>query len=89
MKFEYDSRKSLANKSKHGITLEQAKELWFSPCVEIEARTDGEPRSMIIGKIKGKFYSCIFTMRGDTIRLISARRSRKSEENIYHECLKT
>lgn len=85
MKFTYDKKKSIANKAKHGISLEEAKELWFVPSVELEARTVDEPRFMIIGRMNKKFYSCIYTMRGDTIRLISARRSRKSEEEIYHE----
>lgn len=41
-----------SNKSKHGISLEEAKKLWFVPAIEIQARTVGEQRFMIIGKIK-------------------------------------
>lgn len=89
MKFVYDKNKSTTNKTKHGISLEEAKELWFVPSVEVEARTTDEPRFMLIGRINGKFYSCIYTLRDDGIRLISARRSRKSEEEIYHEIIKT
>jgi len=89
MKFEYDHEKSLANHAKHGISLEEAKLLWSVPVVEIEARTVDESRFMVIGKIKGKFYSCVFTKRADVIRLISARRSRKSEEKVYYDCVKT
>jgi uncharacterized protein len=89
MKFEYDQKKAKTNKSKHGISLEEARELWFVPSVELKARTVDEPRFMIIGKINGKFYSCIYTMRGEVIRLISARRSRKAEEEIYYEHIKT
>lgn len=85
MKFEYDPKKSIVNRSKHGISLEEAKELWLVPSIEVKARTMDEPRFMIIGKIRGKFYSCIYTMRNNVIRLISARRSRASEESIYHE----
>ena len=86
MKFDYDPRKSVANKKKHGISLEEAKELWSVLSVEVKAKTVDEPRVMMIGQIKNKFYSCIYTVRGDVIRLISARRSRKSEEEIYHDC---
>lgn len=89
MKFAYDKKKSATNKSKHGISLEEAKELWFVPSVELEAKTIDEPRFMLIGKINGKFYSCIYTIREKVIRLISARRSRKAEEKIYHENIKT
>ena len=89
MKFAYDKNKSATNKAKHGISLEEAKELWLVPSVEVEATTIDEPRFMLIGRINGKFYSCIYTLRDDAIRLISARRSRKTEEEIYHEIIKT
>ena len=85
MKFEYDKNKSLKNKLKHGISLEEAKQLWYAPSVEIMAKTIDEPRFMLIGQINKKFYSCIFTNRDEAIRLISARRSRKAEEEIYYE----
>ncbi|MDI6794421.1 MAG: BrnT family toxin, partial [bacterium] len=42
-------------------------------------------RAKIIGKIKSDLYSCIFTIRGEKIRIISCRRSRKNERSIYHE----
>jgi len=89
MKFEYDPKKSIANKAKHGLSLDEAKLLWLSPFVEIEAREMEEPRFMVIGKIGERFYSCIYTMRNNVIRLISARCSRKSEEKIYHDHVKT
>lgn len=89
MKFEYDPNKSAGNLQKHGISLEEAKALWAVPHIEITAKTVDEPRLMVIGKIKNKFYSCIYTIRGiDSIRLISARRSRKFEETLYHEYIK-
>lgn len=88
MRFEFDPQKSENNLKKHGISLEEAKELWLIPAVEIEARTVDEPRWMTIGMIKGKIYSCIYTKRGETLRLISARRSRNEEEAIYHEAVK-
>ena len=88
MKFEYDPEKSESNLEKHGISLEQATQLWSVPSVEIAARNLDEDRFMIIGKVEDKFYSCIFTIRDRVVRLISARRSRKNEEEIYHEKIK-
>lgn len=87
MEIEYDPKKSAANRKKHGLSLEQAKQLWDVPAVVIRARTVGEERYMIVGQIGQKLYSAIFTMRGETVRLISARRSRKKEEEIYHEAI--
>lgn len=88
MKFEYNFHKSQLNLKKHGISLEQAKQLWQVVSVELPARSLEEERFMIIGKLGGKCYSCIFTKRKGSFRLISARRSRKKEEVIYDECLK-
>ncbi len=88
MEFEYDSKKSELNREKHGITLQQARELWAFPGVEISARTADEPRILRIGKLGERFYSCIYTVRSGKIRLISARRSRPEEEAIYEERVK-
>ncbi|MCK5491742.1 MAG: BrnT family toxin [Candidatus Omnitrophica bacterium] len=85
MNFEYNSDKSKNNKNKHDIDFEQAKVIWNEDNIIIPALTTDEQRYMIIGKIKNKFYSCIFTMRGEKIRIISCRRSRPKEERMYHE----
>ncbi len=82
--FEYDAEKSQANKEKHGIDFEAAQILWLdSDLVEVPATTSDEPRFLVIGKILDKFWSAIITYRGSNIRLISVRRSRKEEINIY------
>jgi uncharacterized DUF497 family protein len=83
--FEYDERKSQSNQKKHGVSFEEAKKLWVVLAVEIQARTEDETRCLRIGKLNDKLYSCVFTMRGDVVRLISVRRSRQEEEKIYAE----
>ncbi|AFZ14395.1 protein of unknown function DUF497 [Crinalium epipsammum PCC 9333] len=84
MQFEYDSAKSQNNKSKHGIDFEEAQLLWNDPLrVEIQARSTTELRSIVIGKIGDKHWSAIITYRGEAIRIISVRRSRENEEEIY------
>jgi len=49
----------------------------------VPAKVVHELRFLIIGKIRIKFWSAIFTIRDDKIRIISVRRSRKEEINIY------
>jgi uncharacterized DUF497 family protein len=84
MEFEFDDNKSAGNKMKHGIDFKQAQKLWDDPdLIEIPVRTSDEPRFMVIGKITGKYWSGIITYRGDKIRIISVRRARKEEVNIY------
>ena len=84
MDIEYDRNKSIQNLEEHGIDFEQAQALWNDPrLLEIPARTEQEPRSMLIGKIGGRHWSAIVTYRNNTIRIISVRRSRIAEVNLY------
>jgi len=84
VQFEYDAAKSQTNKSKHGIDFEEAQLLWSDPRrVEIQARSTDEPRSMAIGKINDKHWTAIVTYRGEATRIISVRRSRDKEVEIY------
>jgi uncharacterized DUF497 family protein len=84
MQFEFDLQKSRSNRQKHGIDFEKAQLLWADPDrIQIPARTEDEPRFMVIGKIEGKHWSAILTYRDDNIRIISVRRSRKEEIEIY------
>jgi uncharacterized protein len=82
--FEFDENKSESNKQKHGIDFIKIQALWEdSDRVEIPARTEDEPRYLIIGKIENIIWSVIITYREDKIRIISARRSREREVIIY------
>jgi uncharacterized DUF497 family protein len=84
MEFEFDSGKSALNKEKHGIDFIEGQSLWEDHnYIEIPAKTADEPRSLVIGKIKGKHYSGVITYRNERIRIISLRRSRKEEVEIY------
>ena len=84
MEFEFDSTKSDGNKKKHGIDFDEAQALWNDPdLIEIPVKTSDEPRFLAIGKISGKHWSGIITYRNGTIRIISVRRSRKEEVELY------
>jgi len=82
--FEFDESKSQANLSKHGINFIDAQLLWDDPrLLEIPAKTEDEPRFLVIGLINGKHWSAVLTYRGENIRLISIRRSRTEEVALY------
>ena len=84
MEFEFDLQKSESNKTKHGIDFYEAQALWDDPdLVEIPARTTDEPRFLVIGRISKNHWSGAITYRGEKIRIISVRRSRKEEVHIY------
>ena len=52
-------------------------------CIVIPARTIGESRYLLIGKYDNKIWSAIFNLRNQKIRIVSVRRARKNEEEIY------
>jgi len=84
MEFEFDLKKSDLNKNKHRIDFYEAQVLWDdSDLIEVTLKTDGEPRYLAIGKIYDKHWSGIITYRANKIRIISVRRSRKEETDIY------
>jgi len=84
MVFEYDPRKSTINKQKHGIDFEEAQSMWLDyKRVEINARTTGEQRKVLIAQLNDDICSAIFTLRNNAIRIISVRKARKNEKEIY------
>ena len=86
MTFEWDAQKSLTNMEKHGIDFETANSLWLDDRrVEIEMTFPDEKRWALIAKIQEKTWTAIYTVRDETIRLISVRRARPKEVRLYEE----
>ncbi len=88
MAFEFDPQKSGINKEKHGIDFDEAQAIWNDPnLIEIPLKTSDEARFLVIGKISKKYRSgiitYIITYRREKVRIISMRRSRKEEVDIY------
>jgi len=84
MPFEYNPDKSLSNRKKHGIDFDEAQSLWGDENrLEIPAKTVDEPRYLVIGQINSKFWSAVITYRGENTRIISVRRSRDEEMELY------
>jgi uncharacterized protein len=84
VEFEFDEAKSRTNKGKHGIDFVEAQGLWLDAAyVEVPARTVDEERFVVVGKISGRHWSMVITYRGERVRIISARRARAEEVEIY------
>ena len=82
--FDFDEAKNQANLLKHGINFVDAQLLWNDPrLLEIPAKTEDEPRFLMIGKLNGKHWSAVVTYRSTNVRLISVRRSRTEEVTLY------
>ena len=84
MDFEYDPDRSAANKVKHGIDFAEARALWRDPwLLEAPARTDDEPRFLIVGRFGDRHWSAVRVYRGGNVRIISVCRARKKEIERY------
>ncbi len=88
MEFEWDPAKSESNCVKHGISFAQALEIWQGLTVtvpEIAKSCDGEQRGATLGLVRGEVYTAIWTIRSGYVRLISVRRARHGEKEIYYK----
>ncbi|MBS0182506.1 MAG: BrnT family toxin [Nitrospira sp.] len=86
MDFEFDPAKSKSNHEKHGIDFVEAQQLWEDEDrLEIPARTEDEPRYVLIAALDQKLWLAFFTYRKGRIRLISVRRARREERELYYE----
>lgn len=86
MLFDWDEKKSAANKKKHGIDFDTGKELWSDDNrLEIQVPYPVEERWILIGKIDNRLWTAVFTVRSSMVRIISIRRSRKKEADLYEE----
>ena len=82
---KFDENKSKIHNSKHGIDFEESKELWEDPySFELPSiQNEDEERWLVLGQIDSKNYTAIVTYRMDTLRIISVRRSREKEIQLY------
>jgi uncharacterized DUF497 family protein len=79
--------KSRSNKAKHGIDFEEAKEFWNDTnALTLQVTVEPESRFLRIARIVkygAQIWAIVYTMRGNNVRLISARRARKGEKQLY------
>ena len=86
MTIEFDPRKNVKNIRKHGISFETASLVFDNEFADEgydELHSISEDRYWIIGRVYNHFIFVVYTMRGDTIRIISARLATKGEIERY------
>ena len=85
MRFEWDEAKRIENLRKHGLDFRDAIELFDSETYTVvDDRFDyGEVRLLILGIVKGRVLAVTHTEQDDLIRIISARKGEKHEQEIY------
>jgi hypothetical protein len=98
IRFEWDEAKNLANQRKHGISFEEASQVFFDPLhIVVDDRVvDGEQRWQALGLIRRDEGGFILLLVAHTIReraenrefeefvrIISARRAKPIERKVY------
>ncbi len=87
IKFDWDDNKAESNEKKHGITFQEAGTAFFdtlSLTISDPLHSEGEERLVLIGSSdKNRLLIVVHTDRGDTIRIISARKATVREKRIY------
>ena len=83
---EWDDSKNELNVQKHGISFKLAVRVFYDE-KRIEyydhAHSGKESRYIVLGLVKDVLF-VVYTERGDSIRLISARPATKAEKEIYY-----
>ncbi|ACK68733.1 protein of unknown function DUF497 [Gloeothece citriformis PCC 7424] len=86
MSFEYDPQKAKTNQQKHGVSFAEAEMVFFDPLAihDLDPDSTTEERFIAVGMGNmGSLLVVVYTLRGDIIRLISARRATKQERKTY------
>jgi uncharacterized DUF497 family protein len=89
MEITFDPEKSHRNKLERGLSFERVEDFDFDTAIYVEDdRKDyGEKRIRSLGMLDGRLHALVFTMRGDTLRVISFRKAKKSEVKAYEEAI--
>ena len=87
MKFEWDENKRLANIRKHGFDFTDVSTIFDGDTVTVEddRYNYGEQRFITFGLFQGRIIAVVHTENDDLIRIISARKASKYEQQIYFE----
>lgn len=87
MRFEWSANKAAANVRKHGLTFDNAREVFSDPLRTVrsdDARDDhGEERWVTVGFVGGRLVVVVYTESDDVRRIISARKANRHEREGY------
>ena len=91
VEFEWDSNKAQSNLEKHGITFEEAAEVFFDPFYQVgdatpKALSNNEKREFILGySLEQRLLLVVYLEKGKRNRIISARLATRNERKLYEQ----
>jgi uncharacterized DUF497 family protein len=85
--FKWDPKKEALNIEKRNLDFASASQIWDGPIVaKVDERRDyGETRIIATGEFDGSVLVVVYTWRGETRRIISARKANSREKRLYEE----
>ena len=91
MKYEWDEAKNRKNLAKHGLSFEDAAQVFSGPCVTFEDDRFpyGEQRLVTLGLLAGRLIVMAHSPRDEGTRIISMRKGNRREHEIYQKRLGT
>jgi uncharacterized protein len=85
--FEWDDFKAAENERKHGVSFEEAASCFYDPhqvaFYDPEHSEDEDREILIAHSEKGQMLLVVYTLRGEAVRIISARRTTRKETQDY------
>jgi hypothetical protein len=87
VEFEWDQQKARTNLAKHGISFEEAAEVFFDPFYQMgDAKVDDEDRQFILGySLSQRLLLAVYLERANRPRIISARQAARTERKLYED----
>ena len=86
MRFQFDPTKAAGNLKKHGVSFSDAEGVYCDPLAihQLDPDSDDEERFVVVGMgSAGTILVVVYTLRGEEIRLISARPATRHEVKSY------
>ncbi|MFZ0255815.1 MAG: BrnT family toxin [Gammaproteobacteria bacterium] len=90
MEFEWDETKEQTNLEKHGVSFDEAKQIFDGPVLtRVDDRQNyGEIREISLGILSPDApVVVVHTVRGNNTRLISARKANSRERKVFYDYL--
>lgn len=87
--FEWDENKRRDNIRKHGVDFLRVALIFNGPLYQFtdDRFAYDEERVVSLGLAKGTVYRVVHTLRGDRVRIISAQKANKHEQEIYYRSI--
>jgi len=85
--FVWNGNKAKSNKRKHGVSFEEAGEVFSDPFRQVgEASSENEYREFVLGfSLKRRLLFVVYVERSMFTRIISARKATNRERELYEE----